>query len=84
MIFPLSIFLPLVSAVKALADVSPELFRHISLLRIALTTSSKFKALYLETYLPMAITKPFQISGNEHINNKALTSSSKVTPTELN
>ena len=32
----------------------------------------------------MAISKPFQPSGNEHKNNRALTSSSKFTPIELN
>jgi len=83
-IFHLSIFLPLVFAVKALPDVSLELFRHISSLRISLTTSSKFKVLDRETELLMAITKPFQLSGNEHRNNRALTSSSKFTPKKLN
>ena len=35
-------------------------------------------------FLLNSITKPFQLSGNEHINKIALTSSSKFTPTELN
>jgi len=51
---------------------------------IAPQASSKFKVLDPETELLMAITKPFQLSGNEHRNNKALNSSSKFTPTELN
>jgi len=72
-LFPLSIFLPLDSTLKALPDVSLELFRRISLLRIAPTTSSNFKVLDPETELLMAITKPFQLSGNEHKNNRALT-----------
>ena len=83
-LFPLSIFLPLDSVLKALPNVSLELFHHISSLNIAPTTSSNFKVLDPETELLMAITKPFQLSGNEHKNNRALPSSSKFTPTELN
>jgi len=79
-----SIFLPLVSVVKALPDASPDIFHHISLLSIAPKTSSNFKLLGPEIELLMAITKPFQLSRNEHRNNRALTSSSKVTPTKLN
>ena len=82
--FPISILLPLDYALKALPDVSLEIFRRISSLRIAPTTSSNFKVLDPETELLMAITKPFHLSGNEHKNNRALNSSSKFTPTELN
>ena len=68
-LFPLSIFIPLVSAVKALPDVSLELFHCISSLRIAPTTSSNFKVPNLETELLMAI--------NNHSN--FLTMSTKIT-----
>jgi len=48
---------------------------------MAPTTSSNFKVIDQETKLLIAITWPFLLSGNEHKNNRALTSSSKFTPT---
>jgi len=50
---------------------------------MAKTTSSKFKVLDLEIELLIAITIASQHFGNEHRNNRALTSLSKFTPTYL-
>jgi len=47
-------------------------------------TSSNFEVLDIQIELLIAITRPFQLSGDEHINNRALTSASQFTPTKLN
>jgi len=69
--------------VTTLPDVSPMLFYLISSLRITPTTSSNFKVFEPETELLTAMTKPFQLFGNESKIRRSLTSSSKSTFTEL-
>ena len=65
-LLPLSLCLPHLSIVNALPDVSPVLFFHISLLRITPTTSSNLRVFELGMELLTTMTKPFQLSGNEH------------------
>jgi len=59
--------------------VSPVLFHYIFLLRITPKTSSNFRVFEPETKLLTTMTKPFQLSGNEHKIRRSLTSSSKST-----